>query len=164
MAFPSVSAPFFVSVFTLDRNNSGLKYLWWVCGPIPQLGGCAYLLEMVSTVSLSPLLVTLAKVTPLHPGNLLLLWHLALSSGYPKFPIPQCCTPLFNVLLYFLFPYQLLCSYFCVLKPLSSSWSPLTITISIYILTCKYVHILVYTSTYISICAHTQLIQVMLFA
>jgi hypothetical protein len=31
MAFPSVSDPF------LDRNNSGLKFLRWVCGPIPQL-------------------------------------------------------------------------------------------------------------------------------
>jgi len=32
-----VSAPFF-SVFPLDRSNSGLKFLRWVGGPIPQTG------------------------------------------------------------------------------------------------------------------------------
>jgi hypothetical protein len=34
MAFPSVSVPFFVSAFPLDRNNSGLKILRWVGCPI----------------------------------------------------------------------------------------------------------------------------------
>jgi hypothetical protein len=38
MAFPSVSVPFFVSAFPLDRNDSGLKFLRWVGSPIPQLG------------------------------------------------------------------------------------------------------------------------------
>jgi hypothetical protein len=36
MAFPSVSAPLFVPAFPLDRNNSGLIFLRWVGGPIPQ--------------------------------------------------------------------------------------------------------------------------------
>jgi hypothetical protein len=37
MAFPSVSAPFFVPVFPLDRNSYGLKFLRWVGSPIPLL-------------------------------------------------------------------------------------------------------------------------------
>ena len=36
MAFLSVSAPFFVPVFSSERSNSGLKFLRWVDGPIPQ--------------------------------------------------------------------------------------------------------------------------------
>jgi hypothetical protein len=38
MTFPSVSVPFFVPVFPLDRNIAGLKILRWVGGSIPQLG------------------------------------------------------------------------------------------------------------------------------
>jgi hypothetical protein len=38
MAFPSVSAPLFVPVFPLDRSYSGLKFLRWLSGPIPQPG------------------------------------------------------------------------------------------------------------------------------
>ena len=30
MAFPSVSAPLFVTAFPLDRNDSGLEFLRWV--------------------------------------------------------------------------------------------------------------------------------------
>jgi hypothetical protein len=37
MAFPSVSAPFYVAAYPLDRKNSGLKFLRWVNGSIPQL-------------------------------------------------------------------------------------------------------------------------------
>jgi hypothetical protein len=41
MAFPSVSAPFFVPAFPLDRSNSGLIiFLRWVGGPIPQPRVC----------------------------------------------------------------------------------------------------------------------------
>jgi hypothetical protein len=32
MAFPSVSAPFFVPIFPLDRSNSGLEFLRRVDG------------------------------------------------------------------------------------------------------------------------------------
>jgi hypothetical protein len=52
MAFHSVSAPSFVSAFPLYRNNSGIKCLEWVGGPIPQLG--AMPMETVSTGSISP--------------------------------------------------------------------------------------------------------------
>jgi hypothetical protein len=36
MAFPSVSALLFVLSFPLERDNSGLKILRWVGGPIPE--------------------------------------------------------------------------------------------------------------------------------
>jgi hypothetical protein len=49
MAFPSVSALLIVPVFSLDRNNSGLKFLRWVGGPIPQPGGHTYPMGMLST-------------------------------------------------------------------------------------------------------------------
>jgi hypothetical protein len=39
MAFPSVSAPFSVPAFPLDRNNSVLIFLSWVGSLIPQPGG-----------------------------------------------------------------------------------------------------------------------------
>ena len=43
MAFPTVSTPFFFSAFPLERNNSGLKFLRWVDGPITKnnTGGIA---------------------------------------------------------------------------------------------------------------------------
>ena len=40
MAFASVTAPHFVPVCPLDRNNSGLKIWRQGGGPIPQLGPC----------------------------------------------------------------------------------------------------------------------------
>jgi hypothetical protein len=48
-AFPSVSSPLFVPVFPLSSSNSGLTYLRWVGGPVPQP-------DMFSTGSLYPLL------------------------------------------------------------------------------------------------------------
>jgi hypothetical protein len=53
---------FFVPVFPLDRNISGLKTLRCVGGPIPQLGAHADLLEVVSTGCISSLLGILATV------------------------------------------------------------------------------------------------------
>jgi hypothetical protein len=38
MAFPSVSAPLFVTEFPFDKRNSGLIFLRWVGGTIPQPG------------------------------------------------------------------------------------------------------------------------------
>ena len=38
VAFSSFSVPYFVPVFPLGRNNSGLKFWRWMDGPIPQLG------------------------------------------------------------------------------------------------------------------------------
>jgi hypothetical protein len=65
MLFPSVSVPSFVTVFPLDRNNFGLKILRRVGGPI-LTGGHAYLLEVVSTGSISAVLIILAKVIPVE--------------------------------------------------------------------------------------------------
>jgi hypothetical protein len=55
MAFPSVSAPLFVPVFSLDRSKSELNFENGGC-PHPSTGGFAYPLEILSTGSLSPLL------------------------------------------------------------------------------------------------------------
>jgi hypothetical protein len=63
VAFPSASASIFAPAFPLDRNNSGLKMFRLVNGPFHNWGH-AFLLEMVSSGSLSPLLGILAKVIP----------------------------------------------------------------------------------------------------
>ena len=99
MVFPSVSALHFAPPpFPLDRNNSGLKCLRWIGGPIPQLG--AVPIHWIWTLQvLSPLCwVFWLMSSPSGPENLLLPWHLGLSSGYPQFPIPHCYTPPFNFL------------------------------------------------------------------
>jgi hypothetical protein len=62
MAFLSVSAPLFVPAFPFVRRNSGLTFFRWVDGPIPQMGGSAYPLDIVSTGSVSLLLGISAKV------------------------------------------------------------------------------------------------------
>jgi hypothetical protein len=107
MVFPSVSAPLFVLAFPLDRSNSGLKFLRWVGGPIPQLGGgggggwgtpCLSTLDGLYRFNL-PCCVFWLMSSLLGPGNLLLPWHLRLSSGYPQFPIPHCYTPPFKSLI-----------------------------------------------------------------
>jgi hypothetical protein len=86
MAFPSASAPQFVSAFPLNRSNSGLKFLRWVCGPIPQLGAVSNHWVWPLQV-LSPLCwVFKLMSTLLSPGILLLPWQLGLSSGYPISP------------------------------------------------------------------------------
>ena len=72
MAFPLVSVLLFVPVFPLDRSNSELKFWRWVGDPHLSIGGCAYLLEVVSTGFLSPLLV----IFSMSHGSLLLTWHL----------------------------------------------------------------------------------------
>ena len=56
-------------------------------------------MDTVSTGSISPFLVISANVIHVDAGNLLLLWHLELSSGYPQFPIPNSYTHLFNFLI-----------------------------------------------------------------
>ena len=101
VAFHSVSAPLFVPVFPLAQNNSGLKILRWVGGPIPQLGG-----GKVSNLGIwsQQVLPSLCGVFQLMsslwgPRRLLLLWLLGLSGCYPEFPISHCYTPLFNFLI-----------------------------------------------------------------
>ena len=72
MAFPTVSAPFFVPAFPLDRSNSGLKILRWLGTPILQPGAgpidwrCS--LQVLSTLCWVFRLMS----SPLGPENLLL--------------------------------------------------------------------------------------------
>ena len=85
----SVSAPLFVPAFSFDRRNSGLIFLRWVDGPIPQLGAMPNL-WILSPWVLSPLCwVFQLMSSSLGPGNLLHPWHLGLSSGYSQCPIPS---------------------------------------------------------------------------
>jgi hypothetical protein len=63
MAFPWVSAPHFVPIFSLDSSNYGLKFLRWVGGPTPQPGA--------SIGSPSPLLGILANLIPFGYWELL---------------------------------------------------------------------------------------------
>jgi len=98
MAFPSVSAPVFVPIFSFDRSSSGLIFLRWVGGPIPQLGAMP-IHWIWSLQVLSPLCWVFRLMSSLlGPGNLLGPWHLGLSSGFPQFPTPHCYTPLFSFL------------------------------------------------------------------
>jgi hypothetical protein len=99
MAFPSISAPFFfVPAFPLHRNNTELKTLRWLGGPIPQLGAMAIWwigsLQVVSCLCWVFWLMSL----PLLPRNLLLPWHLGLSSGYHQLPTSHCYRILFDFL------------------------------------------------------------------
>jgi hypothetical protein len=90
MTFPSISVPLFVPVFPLDRSNSGLKFLRWVGGPIPQLEAMP-IHWIWSLQVLSPLCwVFQLMSSSLGPGSLLLSWHLGLSGGYPQFLISYC--------------------------------------------------------------------------
>ena len=91
-----VSAPFFVPVFPLDRNNSGLKFLIWVGGPIPQLG-IVPIYWRWSLQLLSPLCWIFQLMSSLlGSGNFSLSWCLGLSSSYPQFPIPHSYIFLFS--------------------------------------------------------------------
>jgi hypothetical protein len=83
MAFPSVSALNFVSVFHLDRNNFELKIWRWVGGPIPQQDALPNL-WIWSLQVLLPLCWAFQRFSSLlGPGSLLLSWHQRLSGGYP---------------------------------------------------------------------------------
>jgi len=98
MASPLVSVLLFVPAFPLDRSNSGLIFLRWTGGPIPQPGSMPNL-WVGSLQVLSPLCWVFQLISfPLGPGSLLLSCHLGLSIGYPQFPIPHCYTPPFNFL------------------------------------------------------------------
>jgi hypothetical protein len=98
MAFPSVSTLLFAPVFPLDRSNSGLKFLRWVGGRIPQLEAVSNL-WIWSLQVLSPLCWVIQLMSSLlGPGHLFLSWHLGLSGGNPQFPIPHYYTLLFNFL------------------------------------------------------------------
>jgi hypothetical protein len=93
MAFPSVPAPLFVYEFPLDRRKSTLKFLRCVSGPIPQPGVVpSHWIWSLQFLSLLCCVFQLMSF-PLSPGNLLLPWHLGLSSGYPQLPFLHCYTP-----------------------------------------------------------------------
>jgi hypothetical protein len=97
MSFLSVSAPFIVPVFPMDRNNSGLKILICVGSPIPQLVPVPiywrWFLQVLFPLCWVFQLISIS--TLLDPGNLSLPRHLELSSGYPQFPTPHCYIFLF---------------------------------------------------------------------
>ena len=75
------------SCLCLDRNDSGLKVLIWMGGPIPQLVPVP-IYWMWPLHVLCPLCWIFWLMSfPLGPGNLSLPWYLGLSRGYPHFPI-----------------------------------------------------------------------------
>ena len=83
MAFPSISAPFSVPTFSLDRNNSGLKSLRWVGGPIPQLGAMS-IYRMWPLQVLSPRCWEFQLMSSsLGHRSFLNPWLMALSNGSP---------------------------------------------------------------------------------
>ena len=71
MAFPSVSAPLFVTAFTFARRNSGLIFLRWVGGPIPQLGAMPIHWIWSLQVLFPPSWSILAKALPVGSWELL---------------------------------------------------------------------------------------------
>ena len=84
MAFSSVSAPLFVPVFPLDRENSGLNIYEMGGWSLHSTGGHAHLLDVVSSGSVSLLLDISANVISIGSRE-----HLAsLPSGFPKFSPP----------------------------------------------------------------------------
>ena len=86
MAFPSVSALVVIPAFPLESNSSGLKFLRWVGGPIPQLGAMPIYWRWSLQV-LSPCCwVFQLMSSPLGPGRLLHPWGLGFSSGSPHSP------------------------------------------------------------------------------
>ena len=99
MAISSVSDPFFVPAFPLERNHSGLKILMggW---PLSSTVVLAYALDMVSTGSVPPLLGISANVITLGSWGTLAF----LASGTFQWiqPVPgytpRCYTPPFNFL------------------------------------------------------------------
>jgi hypothetical protein len=76
--------------------------------PHPSIGDNAYLLEVVSIESISPLLGILAKV---------IAWHLGFSSDYPQFTILLCCMFLFDFLtplyVFLLLKLCMVCGLYC---------------------------------------------------
>jgi hypothetical protein len=53
--------------------------------PLHSTGGYAYLLEVFSTSSISPILGIKLMQSPLGSGSLWYHWHLGLSSAFPCF-------------------------------------------------------------------------------
>jgi hypothetical protein len=83
MAFPSVCSIF---VCVSVRQEQFWVKIFEMGGWQTATRGHVYLLEVVSSGSISPLLGILAKVSPLGPGSLSHPYHLGLSSGSPLPP------------------------------------------------------------------------------
>ena len=98
MAFPSVSAPVFVSVFPINRSNSGLKFWRRVGGPIVNRGGGMPNLQKQSQQVPFPFSGISAIIIPMGCWETLAL----LASGtfwmLFQYHIPLCYTLLFNFL------------------------------------------------------------------
>ena len=75
------------SCLCLDRNDSGLKVLIWMGGPIPQLVPVPIYWKWSLQVLFPLCWIFWLMSFPLGPGNLSLPWYLGLSRGYPHFPI-----------------------------------------------------------------------------
>ena len=77
----------------MGHDNSVLKFLRWAGGPIPQPGAMPirwiWFLQVLSSLCW----VFWLMASLLGSGNILLPWHLELSSGYSQLPIPYCYTP-----------------------------------------------------------------------
>ena len=98
MAISSVSDPFFVPAFPLERNHSGLKILRWVGGPFLQLWSLP--MHWIWSLQVQSPLCWVFQLMSSHlgPGELLLSWHLGLSSGYSQFlATPRSATHLHSI-------------------------------------------------------------------
>ena len=100
MPFLLVFDPLFVPAFPLERNNSGLKILRWVSGPIPQPGAVPIHWKWFLHILSFPYWVFQLLSPILGPGSLLLPWHLEHSRGCPQFLNPNCYIPISNFLKY----------------------------------------------------------------
>ena len=92
------SLPHFCPCSSFGQGHFWVKNLEISGWPHPLTGGRAYLLEAVSTGSVSPSLHFWLKSSLLSLGSLLFPWNLGPSSGYPQFFIPYCYILLFNFL------------------------------------------------------------------
>jgi hypothetical protein len=97
MTFLSVSALFFFPAFNFGRRNSGLIFLRWLGGVIPQLRAMPKYWICFLQV-LSPICwVFQLMFSLLGPGNFLGSWHLGLSSGSPSDPAPPLLHNYFQI-------------------------------------------------------------------
>ena len=76
----SICSIFFVLTFPLGRNNSGLKILRWIGGPIPHLGAMSIYWTWSFQVLFPRCWAFQLMSSPLGPGSLLHPWRLGLSS------------------------------------------------------------------------------------
>jgi hypothetical protein len=83
MAFPSVSAPFFIPASPLNRNNSGSKILTWVGDPTPPLGARSIYYRCSLQFPSTHHWVFRLRSSPLSSGSLPCLRTLGLSRGSP---------------------------------------------------------------------------------